>query len=201
MSVFKYLNRAELLTCMTVCKAWYKWYVDAAAVPLLVNEPVLLIGLTMCCLPRPPCPVQELRQAPLEPHRREQVQPALEPGPGRHHQAPADFLGPVLDPAGQETTQLSAHQAPRYSICARNTSRTMKTQRQQRSYVSCPLFCLPHRPGLRELRVTGLSWSCLSALVSPTLPCLRLLDLRWCEGIKDAQIKEIVCPPGESLAL
>lgn len=49
--------------------------------------------------------------------------------------------------------------------------------------------------------MTGLSWSCLSALVSPTLPCLRLLDLRWCEGIKDMQIKEIVCPPGESLAL
>lgn len=27
MSVFRYLNRAELLACMTVCKAWYKWYV------------------------------------------------------------------------------------------------------------------------------------------------------------------------------
>lgn len=71
-SVFKYLNRAELLTCMTVCKAWYKWYVDAAAVPFLVYEPVHLIGPTMCCcLPRPPRPLQELRQAPLEPHRRE----------------------------------------------------------------------------------------------------------------------------------
>lgn len=45
--------------------------------------------------------------------------------------------------------------------------------------------------------MTGLSWSSLSALVSPTLPCLRLLDLRWCEGIKDAQIKEIICPPGQ----
>lgn len=55
-------------------------------------------------------------------------------------------------------------------------------------------FC----PGLRELRVTGLSWFCLSALASPTLPCLRLLDLRWCDGIRDAQIKELVLPPGES---
>lgn len=27
MSVFRYLNRVELLACMTVCKAWYKWYV------------------------------------------------------------------------------------------------------------------------------------------------------------------------------
>lgn len=26
-SVFRYLSRAELLACMTVCKAWYKWYV------------------------------------------------------------------------------------------------------------------------------------------------------------------------------
>lgn len=51
--------------------------------------------------------------------------------------------------------------------------------------------------GLRELRVTGLSWSCLSALVSPTLPYLRLLDLRWCEGLKDAQIKELITPTGQ----
>lgn len=27
LSVFMYLSRAELLACMTVCKAWYKWYV------------------------------------------------------------------------------------------------------------------------------------------------------------------------------
>lgn len=30
-SVFRYLNRAELLACMTVCKAWYKWYVTLAS--------------------------------------------------------------------------------------------------------------------------------------------------------------------------
>lgn len=55
--------------------------------------------------------------------------------------------------------------------------------------------------GLRELRVTGLSWSCLSALVSPTLPYLRLLDLRWCEGITDSQIKEIITPPGQLIVV
>ncbi|TKS69361.1 Lysine-specific demethylase 2A [Collichthys lucidus] len=27
-SVFRYLDRAELLACMTVCKAWYKWSCD-----------------------------------------------------------------------------------------------------------------------------------------------------------------------------
>lgn len=26
-SVFRYLSKADLLVCMTVCKAWYKWYV------------------------------------------------------------------------------------------------------------------------------------------------------------------------------
>lgn len=31
-SVFTYLNRAELLACMTVCKAWYKWYVSRAQI-------------------------------------------------------------------------------------------------------------------------------------------------------------------------
>lgn len=46
--------------------------------------------------------------------------------------------------------------------------------------------------------MAGLSWSCLSALVSPTLPCLRLLDLRWCDGVKDIQMKEIICPPGQT---
>lgn len=51
--------------------------------------------------------------------------------------------------------------------------------------------------GLRELSVTGLPWSCLSAMVSPTLPHLRLLDLRWCDGVTDAQIKEIVTLPGQ----
>lgn len=28
-SVFRYLTRAQLLTCMSVCKAWYKWCVSA----------------------------------------------------------------------------------------------------------------------------------------------------------------------------
>lgn len=45
--------------------------------------------------------------------------------------------------------------------------------------------------------MAGLAWSCLSALVSPTLPCLQLLDLRWCEGIRDAEIKDLIMPPGQ----
>ncbi|TNN80698.1 Lysine-specific demethylase 2A [Liparis tanakae] len=34
------------------------------------------------------------------------------------------------------------------------------------------------------------------SMAAPTLPYLRVLDLRWCEGLKDAQIKEIIIPPG-----
>lgn len=30
-SVFRHLTRAQLLTCMSVCKAWYKWCVSSPA--------------------------------------------------------------------------------------------------------------------------------------------------------------------------
>uniref|UniRef100_A0AAQ6AF91 [histone H3]-dimethyl-L-lysine(36) demethylase n=1 Tax=Amphiprion ocellaris TaxID=80972 RepID=A0AAQ6AF91_AMPOC len=127
-SVFRYLNRAELLACMTVCKAWYK-----------------------CCDKRLWSHVDVSRCRPLS------------------NQALAGIIK-------RQPTSL-------------DLSWTPLAKRQ--------LNCLLTRlPGLRELRVTGLSWSCLSALVSPTLPHLRLLDLRWCEGLQDAQIKEITTPPG-----
>uniref|UniRef100_A0A8C4F409 [histone H3]-dimethyl-L-lysine(36) demethylase n=1 Tax=Dicentrarchus labrax TaxID=13489 RepID=A0A8C4F409_DICLA len=129
-SVFKYLNRAELLACMTVCKAWYKWSCDKR----LWSH----VDVSRC--------------SPLT------------------NQALAGILK-------RQPTSL-------------DLSWTPLAKRQ--------LNCLLTRlPGLRELRVTGLSWSCLSAMVSPTLPYLRLLDLRWCEGLKDAQIKELISPPGQ----
>uniref|UniRef100_A0AAQ5YDJ8 [histone H3]-dimethyl-L-lysine(36) demethylase n=2 Tax=Amphiprion TaxID=80969 RepID=A0AAQ5YDJ8_AMPOC len=128
-SVFRYLNRAELLACMTVCKAWYKWSCDKR----LWSH----VDVSRC--------------RPLS------------------NQALAGIIK-------RQPTSL-------------DLSWTPLAKRQ--------LNCLLTRlPGLRELRVTGLSWSCLSALVSPTLPHLRLLDLRWCEGLQDAQIKEITTPPG-----
>lgn len=74
--------------------------------------------------------------------------------------------------------------------------------RRPKANVSCPgvLLNLCLCSGLRELSVTGLPWSCLSAMVSPTLPHLRLLDLRWCDGVTDAQIKEIITLPGQWLS-
>nr|XP_046256472.1 lysine (K)-specific demethylase 2Aa isoform X2 [Scatophagus argus] len=128
-SVFRYLNRAELLACMTVCKAWYKWSCDKR----LWSH----VDVSRC--------------SPLT------------------NQALAGIIKRQPSSLDLSWTPLAKRQ----------------------------LNCLLTRlPGLRELRVTGLSWSCLSALVSPTLPCLRLLDLRWCEGLKDGQIKEIISPPG-----
>ncbi|XP_028271549.1 lysine (K)-specific demethylase 2Aa isoform X3 [Parambassis ranga] len=128
-SVFRYLNRVELLACMTVCKAWYKWSCDKR----LWSH----MDVSRC--------------SPLS------------------NQALAGIIK-------RQPTSL-------------DLSWTPLAKRQ--------LNCLLTRlPGLRELRVTGLSWSCLSALVSPTLPHLRLLELCWCEGLKDAQIKEIITPPG-----
>ncbi|KAM8879033.1 lysine (K)-specific demethylase 2Aa isoform 2-T2 [Spinachia spinachia] len=128
-SVFSYLNRAELLACMTVCKAWYKWTCDKR----LWSH----VDVSRCS------PLSNLALAGI---------------------------------IKRQPTSL-------------DLSWTPLAKRQ--------LNCLLTRlPGLRELRVAGLSWPCLSAMVSPTLPYLRLLDLRWCDGIKDAQIKEILISPG-----
>ncbi|KAK7930084.1 hypothetical protein WMY93_006479 [Mugilogobius chulae] len=128
-SVFKYLSRSELLSCMLVCKAWYKWSCDKR---LWTH-----MDISRCS--------------------------ALS------NQALAGIVK-------RQPTAL-------------DLSWTPVAKRQ--------LNCLLTRlPGLRELSVAGLPWSCLSALVCPTLPCLRLLDLRWCEGIKDIQLKEIILPPG-----
>ncbi|CAL8349997.1 unnamed protein product, partial [Boreogadus saida] len=128
-SVFRFLSRPELLACMSVCKAWYKWsfdkrlwsHVDISRSTCLSNQ--ALAGI--------------IKRLPTS-----------------------------LD-----------------------LSWTPAAKRQ--------LHCLLTRlPGLRELRVAGLPWFGLSALVSPTLPCLRLLDLRWCQGIKDVQMKDLILPPG-----
>uniref|UniRef100_A0A3B3ZEJ7 Lysine (K)-specific demethylase 2Aa n=1 Tax=Periophthalmus magnuspinnatus TaxID=409849 RepID=A0A3B3ZEJ7_9GOBI len=130
-SVFKYLSRAELLSCMLVCKAWScdkrLWtHMDISRCSALSNQ--ALAGI--------------VKRQPT----------------------------------------------------ALDLSWTPVAKRQ--------LNCLLTRlPGLRELSVAGLSWSCLSALICPSLPYLRLLDLRWCEGVKDPQLKEIILPPGKNLRL
>ncbi|XP_056625039.1 lysine-specific demethylase 2A isoform X1 [Triplophysa dalaica] len=51
-------------------------------------------------------------------------------------------------------------------------------------------------PGLKDLVLSGCSWISISALSSPSCPLLRSLDLRWADGIKDQQIRELLNPPG-----
>uniref|UniRef100_A0A667XK63 [histone H3]-dimethyl-L-lysine(36) demethylase n=1 Tax=Myripristis murdjan TaxID=586833 RepID=A0A667XK63_9TELE len=51
-------------------------------------------------------------------------------------------------------------------------------------------------PGLKDLMLSGCSWSSISALSSPSCPLLRSLDLRFSDGVKDSQIRDLVIPPG-----
>lgn len=51
-------------------------------------------------------------------------------------------------------------------------------------------------PGLKDLMLSGCSWSSISALCSSGCPLLRSLDLRYADGVKDSQIRELVTPPG-----
>ncbi|XP_064425691.1 F-box/LRR-repeat protein 19 isoform X2 [Latimeria chalumnae] len=52
--------------------------------------------------------------------------------------------------------------------------------------------------GLKELILSGCSWSSVSALCSAGCPYLRLLDLRWVEDIKDSHLRELVSPPADT---
>ncbi|KAF7657436.1 hypothetical protein LDENG_00027090 [Lucifuga dentata] len=51
-------------------------------------------------------------------------------------------------------------------------------------------------PGLKDLMLAGCSWSSISALSSPSCPLLRSLDLRYADGVKDSQIRDLFAPPG-----
>lgn len=51
--------------------------------------------------------------------------------------------------------------------------------------------------GLKDLMLAGCSWSSISALCSSGCPLLRSLDLRYADGVKDTQIRDLVTPPGE----
>uniref|UniRef100_A0A1A7XUH1 [histone H3]-dimethyl-L-lysine(36) demethylase n=1 Tax=Iconisemion striatum TaxID=60296 RepID=A0A1A7XUH1_9TELE len=51
-------------------------------------------------------------------------------------------------------------------------------------------------PGLKDLMLAGCSWSSISALCSTGCPLLRSLDLRYADGVRDSQIRDLVAPPG-----
>ncbi|XP_078392793.1 lysine-specific demethylase 2A-like [Cetorhinus maximus] len=50
-------------------------------------------------------------------------------------------------------------------------------------------------PGLKDLFLSGCSWSAISALSTSSCPLLRTLDLRWAEGLRDTQMRDLLCTP------
>ncbi|XP_030074165.1 lysine-specific demethylase 2B isoform X1 [Microcaecilia unicolor] len=53
-------------------------------------------------------------------------------------------------------------------------------------------------PGLRDLMLSGCSWIAVSALCSSSCPLLRTLDVQWVEGLKDAQMRDLLSPPTDN---
>lgn len=53
-------------------------------------------------------------------------------------------------------------------------------------------------PGLRKLYLAGCSWVAVSALCTSSCPLLRTLDLQWVEGLKDAQMRDLLSPPTDN---
>ncbi|XP_054853019.1 lysine-specific demethylase 2B isoform X2 [Eublepharis macularius] len=53
-------------------------------------------------------------------------------------------------------------------------------------------------PGLRDLVLSGCSWIAVSALCSSSCPLLRILDVQWVEGLKDAQMRDLLSPPTDN---
>ncbi|XP_077441876.1 lysine-specific demethylase 2B-like isoform X2 [Vanacampus margaritifer] len=49
-------------------------------------------------------------------------------------------------------------------------------------------------PGLRVLLLSGCSWVAVSALCTSCCPLLRTLDVQWVEGLKDAQMRDLLSP-------
>lgn len=46
--------------------------------------------------------------------------------------------------------------------------------------------------------LSGCSWIAVSALCSSSCPLLRTLDVQWVEGLKDAQMRDLLSPPTDN---
>uniref|UniRef100_A0A8C7Y1J7 Lysine-specific demethylase 2B n=1 Tax=Oryzias sinensis TaxID=183150 RepID=A0A8C7Y1J7_9TELE len=53
-------------------------------------------------------------------------------------------------------------------------------------------------PGLRVLLLSGCSWVAVSALCTSSCPLLRTLDVQWVEGLKDAQMRDLLSSPTDN---
>lgn len=48
------------------------------------------------------------------------------------------------------------------------------------------------------LLLSGCSWVAVSALCTSSCPLLRTLDVQWVEGLKDAQMRDLLSPPTDN---
>lgn len=48
------------------------------------------------------------------------------------------------------------------------------------------------------LLLSGCSWAAVSALCTSSCPLLRTLDVQWVEGLKDAQMRDLLSPPTDN---
>lgn len=48
------------------------------------------------------------------------------------------------------------------------------------------------------LKLSGCSWAAVSALCTSSCPLLRSLDVQWVEGLKDAQMRDLLSPPTDN---
>lgn len=48
------------------------------------------------------------------------------------------------------------------------------------------------------MKLSGCSWAAVSALCSSSCPLLRTLDVQWVEGLKDAQMRDLLSPPTDN---
>ncbi|XP_063066864.1 lysine (K)-specific demethylase 2Bb [Engraulis encrasicolus] len=53
-------------------------------------------------------------------------------------------------------------------------------------------------PGLRELRLAGCSWAAVAALCTASCPLLHALHLQWVEGLRDAQLEDLLSTPTDN---
>ncbi|KAM9329343.1 lysine-specific demethylase 2B [Gastrophryne carolinensis] len=53
-------------------------------------------------------------------------------------------------------------------------------------------------PALKDLNLSGCSWIAVSALCSSSCPLLRSLNVQWVEGLKDAQMRDLLSPPTDN---
>lgn len=128
-SVFRYLNRADLCVCMAVCKNWHKWCLD--------KRLWTKIDLS--------------------------IKPSVTP---------------------QALVGIIKRQPVTLDLSWTNISKKQLN------------WLIGRLPGLKDLMLAGCCWASISALCSSGCPLLRALDLRYADGVKDAQIRELLSPPG-----